>query len=110
DAPDVESTRARLGAAGDKPLMQVMKTIHTAHGGKLSIARVLAGKVADGKEVTSSSGSTGKISGLYRMLGKEQVKLATAEEGETVALGKLEAIATGETLAANGAVAPLVVL
>src|SRR5690606_25259028 len=110
DAPDVEATRARLGASGDKPLMQVMKTIHTAHGGKLSIARVLAGQVADGKEVTSSGGSTAKISGMYRMLGKDQIKLATAGEGETVALGKLDAVATGETLTTNGTVASLVTL
>ncbi|MEO3385204.1 elongation factor G [Mesorhizobium sp. CAU 1741] len=110
DAPDVEATRARLGADGDKPLMQVMKTLHTAHGGKLSIARVLAGQVADGKEVTSSSGASGKVSGLYQMLGKDQNKLASTGEGETVALGKLDAIATGDTLKMGGSVAPLVTL
>src|SRR5690606_4179521 len=47
DAPDVEATRERLGAEAGKPLLQVMKTIHTPHGGKLSVVRVLAGRVAD---------------------------------------------------------------
>ena len=31
---------------------QVMKTIHTSHAGKLSVARVLAGQVDDGMELT----------------------------------------------------------
>lgn len=98
DAPDVEMTRQRLGAASDGTLLQVMKTIHTPHGGKLSIARILACGVTDGTEITSSSSGAGKISGLYRMLGKEQTKLTTAEEGDTVALGKLDAVATGDTI------------
>ena len=39
DAPDVEATKARLGVKdGNGTLAQVMKTIHTSHGGKLSIA------------------------------------------------------------------------
>lgn len=108
DAPDVEATRARLGAEGGKPLLQVMKTIHTPHGGKLSVARVLAGRVADATEIHSSSGASGKISGIYRLLGKDQAKLSTAEEGETVALGKLDDIATGDTLSTARGVAPLV--
>jgi elongation factor G len=110
DAPDVEATRERLGVGGDKPVLQVMKTIHTPHGGKLSVARVLAGRVADGMEVHSSSGRTGKISGIYRLLGRDQAKLGAAEEGETVALGKLDDIATGDTLSTAKGVAPLVAL
>jgi elongation factor G len=107
DAPDVEATRERLGAQAGAPLMQVMKTTHTPHGGKLSVARVLSGRIADGTEVFSSSGNTGKISGLYRLLGKDQTKVLAAEEGETIALGKLDAIGTGETLSVGKAVAAL---
>lgn len=110
DAPDAEATRARLGVSGDAPVLQVMKTIHTPHGGKLSVARVLSGRVADATEVHASSGATGKISGIYRLLGKDQAKLAAAGEGETVALGKLDDIATGDTLSTAKGVAPLVAL
>ncbi len=110
DAPDVAATRERLGIGSDKPVLQVMKTIHTPHGGKLSVARLLAGRIADGMEVHSSSGRTGKISGIYRLMGRDQAKLAAAEEGETVALGKLDDIATGDTLSTAKGVAPLVAL
>jgi elongation factor G len=50
-----------------------------------------------------------KVSGIYRMLGKDQAKLTVAKTGETVALGKLEEARTGQTLnSAKGGVAQLV--
>lgn len=110
DAPDVEATRARLGIAPGSTVLQVMKSIHTPHGGKLSVGRVLAGQIADGAEVVSSRGTSGKVSGLYRLLGRDQTKLASAAEGETVALGKLDDIATGDTLSTARSVSALVTL
>ncbi|MCG6114774.1 MAG: elongation factor G [Mesorhizobium sp.] len=109
DCPDAASTRRRLGVEGGAhPVLQVMKTIHTAHGGKLSVVRVLSGSIADATELWDASGATGRVSGLYRLLGREQVKLARADTGETVALGKLDDIATGATLsAAKGTATPL---
>lgn len=100
DGPDVSDTVERLAAGGDlpEPCLQVMKTIHTSHGGKLSVARVLSGKIADGSEVASGDGCSGKISGLYTLLGKDQSKVSDASAGETVALGKLDDIKTGDTL------------
>jgi elongation factor G len=112
DAPDIEATRKRLGAPeGNSTLVQVMKTIHTAHGGKLSVSRVLSGQVADGTELYLPNGEVGKVSGIYRMLGKDQLKLASASAGDTVALGKLDDVRTGQTLtSAKGGIAPLIEL
>ncbi len=112
DAPDVEATRKRLGIAdGSAAVVQVMKTLHTAHGGKLSISRILAGEVADATELWLSANSTAKVSGIYRMLGKDQTKLSSAKAGDTVALGKLEGVATGQTLtSAKGGRAALVAI
>ncbi len=99
DAPDVTATRKRLGLAdGNSAVVQVMKTIHTPHGGKLSVSRILSGSVADGTELLVSGGGIAKVSGIYRMLGKDQAKLASAKAGETVALGKLDEARTGDTL------------
>jgi elongation factor G len=112
DAPDVETTRKRLGAAdGNAAVAQVMKTVHTAHGGKLSMSRILSGGVVDGQELWTSAGDTVKVSGIYRMLGKDQSKLSSAKAGETVALGKLDGVRTGNTLTSTkGGMAPLVAL
>jgi elongation factor G len=112
DAPDVETTAERLGVGkGSAAIVQVMKTIHTAHAGKLSVSRILCGEIADGSELFLSNGDSNKVSGIYRLLGKEQFKLATAQPGDTVALGKLDGARTGQTLtAAKGGMAPLVTL
>ncbi|MGP2493375.1 elongation factor G [Mesorhizobium sp. PUT5] len=112
DVPDVETTARRLGLAdGDATVAQVMKTIHTAHGGKLSVSRILSGQVSDGAELYLQGGEVAKVSGIYRMLGKDQTKLASAGPGDTVALGKLDAARTGQTLtSAKAGMAPLVTL
>lgn len=111
DAPDVEATRKRLGAPDGQTVVQVMKTIHTAHGGKLSVSRVLSGQLADAAELFLSNGDTAKVSGIYRMLGKDQTKLTSAKAGDTVALGKLDNVKTGHTLSSiKGGIRPLVTL
>lgn len=99
DAPDIEATRKRLGAPdGAATMVQVMKTIHTPHGGKLSVSRILSGQVVDSSELWLPGGETAKVSGIYRMLGKDQSKLTMAKVGDTVALGKLDEVKTGQTL------------
>ncbi|WP_137934901.1 elongation factor G [Mesorhizobium comanense] len=99
DAPDIDATRKRLGAPdGNATVVQVMKTIHTPHGGKLSVSRILSGQVADGLELWLPGGGTAKVSGVYKLLGKDQVKLTAARTGDTVALGKLDDVKTGQTL------------
>ncbi|AWC23039.1 Elongation factor G [Aminobacter sp. MSH1] len=110
DAPDVEATRKRLGIAeGSAAIVQVMKTIHTSHAGKLSVSRILSGQVTDGAELWLNTTDTAKVSGIYRMLGKDQSKLSNAGAGDTVALGKLDNVATGQTLtSAKGGMKPLV--
>lgn len=95
DVPDVVQTRERIGLnQPEGTVVQVMKTMHTNHGGKISIARVLSGSLSDGTELSGA----GRVSGIYTMVGREQNKIASASEGETVALGKLDAASTGDTL------------
>jgi len=98
DAPDAAATRERLGLGDAQSVIRVMKTIHTSHGGKLSVARLLAGPIADSAEIWLPSGNSAKVSGLYRMLGKDPVKIASAKEGDTVAIGKIDEARTGDAL------------
>jgi elongation factor G len=99
EAPDIADTRARLGVKenGDA-VVQVLKTLHTTHGGKLSIARVLAGTVADGAELTGNAGPVGRVAGVFRIFGQQAQKRDAAKAGETVGLGKLDGARTGATL------------
>src|ERR1700709_1976647 len=94
EAPGVAETAKRLGApdTGKDALAYVFKTVHLQHGGKLSLARVLNGRLDDGATVQSSSGGTGRVSGITGVNGAHDSKRGSAEAGEMVALGKLDTI------------------
>jgi elongation factor G len=101
EAPGIETTRARLGLKPEvQNAVQVLRTVHTAHGGKLSIARILAGEVKDGAVLNGPAGES-KVAGVFRLMGTEAQKRDAGKPGETVALGKLEHASTGDTLYAN---------
>jgi elongation factor G len=100
EAPALAETRARLGVdEGGPPLAQVMKTLHTTHGGKLSIARVLRGRFAEGDTVVGSRGAEVRIAGLVNVQGAHTSRVPGANEGATVGFAKLENIATGDCFA-----------
>ncbi|WP_119389567.1 elongation factor G [Taklimakanibacter lacteus] len=109
EAPGVAATAKRLGlAANGSAVLQILKTFHTAHGGKLSLSRVLAGAIADSATVYGGKGQEARIAGLFTLMGSTPQKIGKAETGETVALGKLDNMATGETIsAAKGTVKQL---
>ncbi|MHA1190091.1 MAG: elongation factor G, partial [Alphaproteobacteria bacterium] len=104
EAPDIEATRQRLNIDDSSgPVAQVLKTIHTTHGGKMSVARILSGSIEEGTELENAAGESGKVSGIYSLMGQKATKRGVAKVGETVALGKVEAASTGDTLGAKGA-------
>jgi len=110
EAPGVADTAKRLGVPSQKEaLAYVLKTVHFQHGGKLSLVRVLAGRLEDGATLHSSSGETGRVSGVSALGCGNDNKRAAAEAGDTVALGKLDAIKTGDTVS-GGKTAPQVLL
>jgi elongation factor G len=102
EAPGVAETATRLGVSAQKEALAfVFKTIHQLHGGKLSLARLLAGRLDDGATLLASSGESGRVSGILGVSGAHESKRASAEAGDTVALGKLDALKTGDTLSAG---------
>jgi elongation factor G len=109
EAPNVEATAARLGVDGAEPLAYVMKTLNTAHAGKMSVVRVLNGQIGDGVTLLSPEREAGRVSGTFKLMGQTFEKRGPATAGETVALAKVEHAKTAETLtAAKQAHAPLV--
>ncbi len=95
----VTATAKRLGLTESEcAIAQILKTIHTSHGGKLSIARVLSGTIGDGETLAGPDGASERIAGVLDVMGQEAKKRGAAEAGDTVAFAKLEAIATGATV------------
>jgi elongation factor G len=109
EAPGLGETRGRIGVVADGlPLAQVMKTWHSSHGGKLSLVRMLRGRLAEGDVVTSSSGVEARIAGVVGLKGAEQQRRQTLEEGDVAAFARLDGVRTGEALAQGKARAGLV--
>jgi elongation factor G len=102
ESPGAGETSQRLGVkAGNEAVALVLKTFHTTHGGKMSIARVLAGQAGDGTTLTTSAGDAGRVSGVFKVMGQHFEKRGQAAAGETIALGKLDSAKTGDTLSSG---------
>ncbi|AVO44826.1 elongation factor G [Phreatobacter cathodiphilus] len=111
DVPPVAAAAGRLGVAPGETVAQVMKTVHTAHGGKISVARLVSGSLAEGAVLTGAAGVAERTSGLFRLFGPGVEKMREAKAGDTVALGKLDHMATGEAVTTGRTpLAPLVVI
>ena len=94
EAPRVDATATRLGIPeGKDTLVQVFKTVHAQHVGKLSISRVWRGEVVDGSSLAGN-----RVSGINKLFGAQQVKQQKASAGEVVALGRMDEVHTSEGL------------
>src|SRR5690349_7112991 len=99
ESPGVAETAKRLGVKqGSDAVAVVMKTLHTAHGGKMSVARMLSGQAGDGTTFNTPEREAGRVSGVFKLLGSHVEKRGPAQAGETVAFGKLDHAKTGDTL------------
>ncbi|HEY5048788.1 MAG TPA: elongation factor G [Rhizomicrobium sp.] len=110
EVPDAAIAAKRHGiAANGEAVVQIVKTYNGTHG-KLSLARVLSGALKDGAVLHTRDGRDARIAGIFALKGDAQTKLSEARAGDTVALGRLEAIATGETLSTVGKALPKIVI
>jgi elongation factor G len=100
DTPAPPAAAARLGADG--PSAFVFKTTHAGQAGKLALARVFGDALSDGAELTLPNGHKGRASGLFDIQGQALKKVARAEPGEIVAIGKLDEARAGDLLSADG--------
>jgi elongation factor G len=104
EAPEPEITAQRRGltpkAEGDA-IVQVLKTYFTSQGGRLSLVRVWQGELTDGMTLNG-----GRIGGIYRLMGQQQIPVQQATPGEIVALGRLETAKTGDILTSNSTSIP----
>ena len=99
EVPDVSKAVERLGVKpGHEGLVQIVKTYHSAHGGKLSLARVLCGTLKEGAVLHNRDGNDARVGGIAALKGEAQTKLTEAKSGDLVALLRLEGALTGDML------------
>lgn len=97
DAPDIVKTSERLGIAQDGVTrLQVFKTQHAGHAGKVSLARILSGSLDAGELVAGL-----RPSGMNRIFAGKLSGIDKAVAGDVVALTKLENVETGDMVTAE---------
>jgi elongation factor G len=103
ESPGITATASRLGvkAGSGDAVAYVLKTQNTTHGGKMSVARVLAGQVGDGTTLLAGDDEAGRVAGVFKLIGQTSEKRGPAGVGETVAFAKLDKAKTGDTLTAG---------
>jgi len=107
ESPGIAETAKRLGvkagsdAVAQEVLAYVLKTLNTAHGGKMSVVRMLAGQAGDGTTFLTEDDEAGRVAGVFKLVGQSSEKRGPATFGETIAFAKLEKAKTGDTLTAG---------
>ncbi len=102
EAPGIAETAKRLGVKGGADsIAYVLKTQNSTHGGRMSIARMLAGQAGDGTTFLSPDEEAGRVAGVFKLVGQSSEKRGPATLGETVAFAKLDKAKTGDTLTAG---------
>ncbi|MGA8693954.1 MAG: elongation factor G [Xanthobacteraceae bacterium] len=102
EPPGMADTAKRLGVKqGGDVVAYVLKTLHTTHGGKMSVVRMLAGQAGDGTTFLTGDDEAGRVAGVFKVIGQSNEKRGPAAVGETVAFAKLEKAKTGDTLSAG---------
>ncbi len=102
ESPGIAETAQRLGIKGGADsVAYVLKTQNSTHGGRMSIARMLAGQAGDGTTFLTPDEEAGRVAGVFKLVGQSSEKRGPAALGETVAFAKLDKAKTGDTLTAG---------
>jgi len=102
ESPGIAETAKRLGIKGGADsIAYVLKTQNSTHGGRMSIARMLAGQAGDGTTFLTPDEEAGRVAGVFKLVGQSSEKRGSAALGETVAFAKLDKARTGDTLTAG---------
>ena len=89
----------RMCVVDASPSAFVFKTIVDPFVGKISVMKVVTGKLTSGMEILNDrTGKMEKLGKLFFLRGKEQQELDYAEAGDIVAVAKLQHTLSGDTL------------
>ncbi len=97
---DVTAKRRSLPSNG-VAMAECFKVLHQAHTGKLSLCRVWSGALSEGQSLGGQ-----RIGALFRPFGQRLDKMTVAKAGEIVAMAKIDALSSGQSIAGAG-IAPV---
>ncbi|MGB0631912.1 MAG: elongation factor G [Alphaproteobacteria bacterium] len=94
EAPQPAARAESLGFdPNTEATVQVFKTYHAQHSGKVSLARIWSGTVKDGQTLGGN-----RVGGMHKPVGANAEKITSAGPGDVVGLGRMEDVHTGDVL------------
>jgi elongation factor G len=96
DTPAPAATAERLMI--DAAAAFVFKISHASTIGRLALARIVGGSLGEGAELAAADGRTVRAGALFTVQGGGTTKIASAQDGDIVAIAKAEAVQAGEIL------------
>jgi elongation factor G len=95
EAPGPESTARRLSVSD--PSLYAFKVSHSGSVGRMALARVLGGEIAEGSDLKSRD-DTVRLGALFSVQGDKTTKVAKARNGDILAVGKADELKAGQWL------------
>jgi elongation factor G len=105
EAPGPDSTARRLSVTD--PSLYAFKINHGGAVGRLALARVLGGAIAEGSELKTAQGEPTRLGALFQVQGDKTAKTAKAEPGDVVAVAKADELKSGQWLSAGKVPPPI---
>jgi elongation factor G len=96
DTPAPATTASRHDI--DRAAAQVFKISHGSTVGRLALARIFGGALAEGAELYGPDGKPQRTGSLFAIQGAATTKLAKAAPGDVVGIAKADAIGAGDRL------------
>jgi len=106
EVPDPKAAADRLEVAD--PALYVFKVLHGSIG-RLALARMLGGKIAEGSDLKSQGGDHARAGSMFKVQGEKTQKVAEARDGDVVAIAKVDSVKSGEWLGSGTLPPPVAV-
>ncbi len=98
EAPSPQAAADRLSVAD--PSLYVFKILHGPIG-RLALSRALGGKISEGSDLKNEEGNHSRVGSLFKVQGEKTQKISEAQDGDIVAVAKVDSVRPGEWLGAG---------
>src|SRR5688572_3909866 len=105
EAPGPDTTAGRLGV--DAPALYAFKIYHGGSVGRLALARAIGGSVHENSDFKSSSDEHGRLGALFSIQGDKTAKISEANNGDIIAVAKVDAVKSGDWLGSGKLPSPI---
>ena len=95
EVPGPQAAAARLEVSN--PALYVFKVLHGSIG-RLALARVLGGKIAEGSDLKTQDGDHARAGSMFKVQGEKTQKVSEGRDGDLIAVAKVDTVKAGEWL------------